>query len=79
MAGWGTDHKGTASVVRMAGSTPLAKKSRYSNVIPAVYRERDALEADTNPLADDLGYLRIILMRLDRNMEPMRTRPKMAR
>lgn len=68
VAGWGTDHKGTGKCRSHGGATPI-KHGRFSKAIPVEYLELyDEMrqEPNMNSLAEELAYLRIVLMRLEK-------------
>ncbi|MDP1769717.1 MAG: hypothetical protein Q8L74_13080 [Nitrospirota bacterium] len=68
VAGWGTDHKGEAKCRSHGGASPI-KHGLYSTVMPPEYREQyEKLRTakSSNSLADELAYLRIVLMRLEK-------------
>lgn len=68
VAGFGTDHKGSGRCSNHGGLTPI-KHGMYSTVIPEEYREmyeqfRSA--PNMNSLMDELAFLRVTLVRLQK-------------
>lgn len=68
VAGFGTDHKGSGRCSNHGGLTPV-KHGLYSSVIPTEYQElyeqlRNA--PNMNSLMDELAFLRITLVRLQK-------------